>query len=438
MPIKNTAALNALKALSTGGSSGLDSYRQAQMSEQSSRTSALNNALGGQDVATAVANAQAKYAPKVDTSGIGVDALGGAADSFLSEAANKLSAQNYEDQASLTLKAEKLRRAEAERNQPKPEDIENMLLGAADAMAAEQREGLSADPVTQLAQRKAALRQQLTDFDKTQLEGVPTVEGAQFLVPEGPLREAAIARAQALQEQRGNILREMAGVDEQFKGAAEGYTGRLGTDAAGLLQRYQTENPAEVQDMVEFLSPRQAQAERAIDVGEQGRLRELAPMFGIDSNRAAGMFREGEGTALKRTGALNAEEDYVAGKVSQKEQDAATAEALDMDADTFSAVRKSTRLQAPEIANVMASDNWQEISDLTTAYAANGGELDENGEPINTGVEGYRAFVKKSVDAATHADGTALDDKEKQALINLATAYYIPSLKQSFGTGEAE
>lgn len=420
MPINNTKGLDALRALSEGGSPALDAYKQSQMKEQSSRTTALNNALGGQDVSQAVAAAQAKYSPKVPTGGIGVNDLAPAANQFLSQAADKLNAQNYEDQANLTLKSEALRRKQ---NQMSAEDLQNMLYGASDLMAENQKakaaEALSTDPVTALANQKAAQRAQLTAFDQESQANAGLAQAALGGNPE------AYAQLQAREQQRGDILRAMAATDEQYKQAADQYTGALGTDSAGLLQRYGTDNPAEVQGMLEFLAPQTgdalARSERAIDVGGQERLRQLAPAFGIDPLKAQGMFREGMGNDLSRVGQSQKESAYVSGAPTagdRKQQDQELADALGFDsAKDYTTLRSKTRMSDDEIQSALQSPEWGTVNSLYEGALT--GEVADGYEGFQSAVRDYANSLEKPAGV-----GEAQWKTHKAKLIQLANTYY--------------
>lgn len=424
MAINNTKGLEALRALSEGGSAGLNAYKSAQSNEAASRTSALQTSLGTQDVGAAVADAQAKYSPKVPTSGLGVGDLSAAANSYLSRASNKLAAQNHEDQERLKFQTLQLNQAK----QPSAADQSAMLLGASDAMAEEQRNKTNANPLIDLAGQKEALRAQLTHFDQAN----PFAAGT----PASP--ELVAARDQ----QRGDILRQMAGIDEQYGAAANTYAGALGTDAQGLLQQYGTENKGNVQGLVDFLNPREEVARNQIAVGEQGRLRELAPAFGMDPLVAAGKFREGEGQELGRLGQQAKEREFVSGIPSTKEgRTAHAAGQLGLDPEEFTAYSKIPGLKEEEITQAVTGnrETFDSLNEATSQYAADQGYTvkDTKGKAVKvTGMEGYREMLGNLLADATNDDGSPLTPRQKENMRNMLMARNKTFINDNFGKGE--
>lgn len=445
MPINNQKGLEALRALSTGGTPALESYNQAKQAEQASRTTALQDALGGQDVSAAVAKAQAQYAPQVAGGTLGIDNLNVAADSYLSQAANKLSAQNYEDQQNLTLQAAKLR---AKQNEMTTEERMNQLQGASEAWAAEQQGNVAADTqlggqLGNLATRKAILRDQLTAFDQSNPD---LLQGAQ-VTPE------ALAAREA---QRGDILRQMAGLDQQYAASADQYAGLIGTDTKGLLDTYgqaDMGNNAATQDLVGFLAPQAeaaaAQKSREIATGTQGRLRELAPAFGIDPLTAAGQFREGEGNDLKRQSAIAAEEDFVAGDTTtqRKAQDEEAASQLGFASGSdFSTFKKQADMKDEDIISTLQSSEWSALNDLTDSFIAGEAEFTVPGTDKKvsleerTGKEGLNEAIRELVNNPDNplvdAEGKPLTTAQRSKLVQLATRYFGSKAFGVEGKGE--
>lgn len=477
MPIKNEKGLAALRALSTGGSAGLDAYKAAQASEAASRTSALQGSLGSLDVGEAVKSAQAKYAPQVAGGDMGISNLNVAADSYLSQAANKLSAQSYEDQQNLTFQAAKLK---AKQNEMTEEERMNQLTGAADAWAAQQTGNVQADAALggqlgNLATRKANLRAQLTAYDQAQNAPGP-VQG-----PTAPMQGPSLAGAGVPLEQQGppsamsgpsafgplgvgspvpqgmtreDILGQMAGLDQQYATAAEQYAKFLGADAKGLLGAYADAdkgNTDTVKGLVDFLNPTartsQGTRERDIARGTQGRLRDLAPAFGIDPLTAAGMFREGEGNDLARQNKIAQEEAYVAG--DSKAQQAAVDEenagqfGFASGAD-FNSFKKAADLPDQEIQETLASPGWDALGQLTDSFISGQEEFEIPGIGKKVllegreGREGLTEAIKEMVNdpSLVGPDGKPLDTAAKSKLIQLASRYYGSKAFGVEGKGE--
>lgn len=438
MPINNPKGLEALKALSSGGSAGLSSYKQAQAAEAQSRTGALQQAIGTQDLGAAVNKAQAQYAPKVTGGGLGIDNLNVAADQYLSQAANKLASRNYEDQQNLTLQAEALRRKQ---NEVSEEDRQAMLLGASDAMAAQQRGDLEANlqggGLGNLATRKALLREQLTKYDSD------LGQNAAFAAISG--NPADMERIKA---GRQAILDQMGALDQQFAQASGQYTGMLGTDNKGLLEAYNAADrgdTAQVQGLVDFLNPRREQAlaegNRSIDVGEQARLRQLAPAFGVDPLVAAGTFRESEGKELGRIGQQGKEQDYVAGQ-----DPAALADAFGFaNPGDLNAAKKATGLDEQGIADTLSDPAWQGVDDLAGAFVA-GDQTNpliagNDERETRTGIEGFRAAIQDYAAQQIPMPEGATDEQKREInqartqIINLAINRYKSQIGGAAGTG---
>lgn len=440
MPIRNEKGLAALRALSTGGSAGLDSYKQAQQAENASRTEALGTALGGTDQTANIAATQAKYAPQVNTGGLGIDNLGVAADSFLSRAADKLGAQKYENQQNLAFQAAALKQKEDEIT---AEERMNQLQGASEAWAAQQAGNVQADAqlggqLGNLATRKAGARDQLTAYD----------EQTRALIGANP--QLAAER----QAGRDQILRQMAGIDEQYNAASGQYADFLGTDNKGLLENYSRADQGDtsgVKNLVDFLNPQAAAAqgmrEREIEMGTQGRLRDLAPAFGIDPLTAAGQFREGEGNDLARAAARGKQDAYVAGDSAAQraaaEDEAAPAFGFSSGKD-FSAFKKSADLPDEEIEATLNSPGWGAIGQLADSFITGQAdfEIPGTGRSLSlegrTGREGLTEAIKEMVNDPTLVgpDGKPLDTAAKSKLIQLATRYYGAKAFGVEGKGE--
>lgn len=425
MPIRNEKGLAALRALSSGGSAGLNSYNQAQANEAASRTTALQNALGGTDVAAAAQKAQATYAPKVSGRGMGIDNLDVAANSYLSNAANKLAAQNYEGQQNLALQAEALRRKQTEISD---KDKQYMLAGAADAMAAQQRGDLEGNQVLapqlgNLAERRDATRAELAAYDQSVANptALAAASGNETLASE---RDP---------EYRNEILRRMAGLDQQYEAAARQYAGFLGTDAQGLLDAYHQGNADVVRgnvgsdNMIGALQGALETGRSRIDVGEQARLRELAPAFGINPLVAAGMYREGEGQELGRVKQREAEQDYVAGS-AVNQRTAKLGEALQIeDADVFGKALARTGVSDDEAINLLSGETG-DIVERAFIGAVNA--------PIDSEQYGEKGLV---ANLQSLAKELYPDDEAKQArFIQVADAYYGPKVRAVTGAGKAE
>lgn len=477
MPINNAKGLAALRALAEGGSAGAASYNQAKSSEAASRTTALQNALGGQDVGAAVAAAQAKYSPAVDTSAPSVGNLGAAADSYLSQQASKLASQNYEDQANLTLSAAKLQQKQ---NEMSAADREAALTGAADVWAEGQKTDLANTlnhtPLQQLADQKAAQRARLTQFDAEQAaiangtagvgaaaSGVQQGTGAAAsgvqqgtgVLPGGPQGTAAgasgmvqgtgalagltAAAAPPAPDPRGDILREMAATDAAYKQAAEGYAGALGTDTKGLLDTYARADQGDagaVRDLTNWLGANQAAPlletkGRQIDLSGQSRLRALAPAFGIDPLVAAGRYREGEGNDLARMGQIGKENAAATGAATPKERDTATAEGLGFDnVSDYKAVRTKSRMSDDEIVDAMNSEAWNGIQDIYQGAVT--------GE-IPGGAAGLQEGIKSFVNGLAKPDG--MDDsewkKKRTQLIQLGSTYFKSPTSTAAGSDQS-
>lgn len=439
MPIKNEKGLAALRALSEGGSPGLQAYKQSQQAEQASRTTALQNALGGQDVAAAAAKAQAQYAPQIANAGLGIDNLNVAADSYLSRASNKLAAQKYEDQQNLTLQAEALRRQQNEISQ---QERMQQLQGAADIMAEQQRGDLEANfsgnqQLNNLAIRKANLRDQLTAYDQSMAPNLTTAA-----LSGNP------ANVEQIKAGREDILRQMGALDQQFQEASGQYAGLLGTDNKGFLDAYAAADRGDVEAIKalnEYLNPtREAvlgQQSRAIDAGEQQRLRDLAPAFGINELTAAGMFREGEGKGLQREQQRQAEAGYIAGQ----SPDVVADQFGFADAKDLNAAKKATGLDEQGIADTMSDPAWRGVDDLAQAFVANDqtNPLIAGTEDRETrrGIEGFRAALQDYAAEQVPMPEGATEDQKRQVnqartqIINLAINRYKPAIAGAAGTG---
>lgn len=442
MPINNTKGLEALRALSEGGSAGLNSYKQAQGAEQASRTQALQGALGNNNVMDAAAKAQAQYAPKVNTAGLSTGDLGAAANSYLSRAATKLANQNYEDQQNLAFQGEQLQRQKEEIS---PAERMNMLAGAADIMGQGQEQdaadAVNPEGVQATMAKKNDLRTQLTALDQ---DTAALANSGMLLTP---------GVAQQREQQRGDILRQMAAMDTQFGDLSTKYNQGLGVDpstmtgqaqSAQLAQAYGKEDAGQFNQILQAqAAQRQAlqdEAHRRAVAGGQERLRMLAPAFGIDPLAAAGQFREGEGNDLAREDKINQTESYVSGDVrgTKAQKQAAAAEGLGIDPEDYSVYSKVPGVGDKEIADTVKSDNWNALDNLTANFVANGGTTVKSatGDVQLTGLDGYREFLSTAVQGATHADGSALSDKEKQNLINLMMAKNKTAVNDAFGAGE--
>lgn len=484
MPIKNEKGLAALRALSQGGTPGLDSYKQAQAQEAASRTSALQNALGGTDVAAAAQKAQATYAPKV-TAGAGIDNLDVAANSYLSNASNKLAAQNYEDQQNLALQAEALKR----------QNNEQHMLAAADAMAAQQRADLGANlsgdqQLANLAERKADLRSQLTQLDQLNnatpaaqvpvygptkemrdlqallaVNGGDNAQGQEYqrrineLISSGRDKQIVgqqanpaigsdqglIGTAQRLspdtEARRADILAQMAGLDTQFGKASQEYAGRLGTDNKGFLEAYAAADRGDtnaIKALNEYLAPTREtalqQGNARINVGEQARLRALAPAFGIDPLTAAGMFRESEGKELGRVKQAGAEGEYIEGGTSKAEQAAAIkagAQATGLSESRYSGLRENTGFTDEEIVGAVQSPDWGPISEIANEYVG-------KDRTKNTGVAGFRKDVEAKLADLVDETGKPVPDDVKKKMLELAVGYYSGQIAGSKSEAETE
>jgi hypothetical protein len=426
MPINNTKGLDALRALSEGGSAGLNAYKQAQGAEQASRTTALQNALGGQDVAAAAAKAQAQYAPKVPTQGLNVGDLGAAANSYLSQAANKLSAQNYEDQQNLTLQGESLRR-----HAVSDKDRMLMLQGASDIKAEGDQEAANKQIEgqygtnaigTAMEQRKAQAAQ------LAQLQQGIQASGGGLATPE------TAAQVAALQAQIGQS-------DQALRGLLGKYAMSAGTDANGFNAAVDEGDMGKVEGLVNFLTPqitqnRQAaegEAKRKIEMGGQERLRQLAPAFGVNPLVAAGQFQEGKGDDLAIAGNKAKQDAYIADAPTasdRKAQDAQVADSLGFDSPTdFTRLRSKTGMGTEDIVGAMQSPHWGKIQEIANGVAT--GEI-ENGS------EGFSDTVKNYVNSLTGPDGKQMSQKERAALIELANTYFKPGTTAAAGKGEAE
>lgn len=414
--------LDALKALNQGGSPGYDAYQQARQSEAASRTEALRNSLGSQDIYNAAKASQAKFAPMVaNTSFTNASDLAPAANQFLSQAANKLSEQNYEAQSKLALQGEAIKR---QQNQLSEADKIKYLQGAADLAGEEDRsklqESLNTQSLSDLAGKKEALRGQLTEFDKAH----------DIIAAGGNLSaEQVMANDQA----RGDILRQMADVDAQYNAAAQGYANTLGTDTKGLLEAYGTDQASKVGDLLNYLAPQRQEAldvgNRKIDVGSQQRMRELAPAFGINPLMAQGMFQEGEGNDLQRLNQQAQQQSYIAGggtKAQQAAKDEAAAQQLGFSSGSdFASFKKSANMDENSINQTMNSSEWAKLGDMADQFVAGGPAVEQFG----TGREGFRSAMQSIVNgegdqALVNPDGTPYTTKQKANLIKLADKYF--------------
>lgn len=415
--------LGALNALAGGGSPALEAYRQSQQAEQASRTTALQNALGGQDVAAAAAKAQAQYAPKVDTSGGLQNAsnLLPAADSYLSRESAKLAADSYESQQRLTLQAEALRRKQDEISE---RDRLLMLQGAADIKAENQKNLLSGTPLAEVLGRKEALRQQLTAYDAA--HGQVVGGDNNTLTPE------QIAQRDA---ERNAIVQQMAATDAQYRDVASQFAGSLGLDANGLNEAYAREDFGGVRGLMDYLRPQTDQETRKVDVSNNARLRELAPGFGVDPLLAAGMFRDQD---EKLTGVSNEQNvsDYVTNGPQDREQEKILnqfgALQTGLGVNQYASVKNTTGLNDEEIINAVQSPDWSAISEIAFDYVG-------EDRTKTSGVSGFKKDVSERLKNWVREDGTPYSDEEKSRMLNLAVAYYSGQIaKTKSESAEAE
>lgn len=417
MPI-DQSKLDALKTLATGGSAGLDAYRQAQSAESASRTDALKGALGGQDVYAAAQKAQAQYAPNVGTKGFADAAnLAPAANQFLDQGAQKLSQQAHENQQNLLYQIAQMKGANAK----------EQLAGAADVYGQSQRDTLAGGQ-SQLQATVARKQELLNEKNRLALQVPQGSDSGMGFTPE---QQAANAQRVA------QIDAELGGLDRQYGDQAARYAGALGLDANGLNAAYQSGDNNKVADLLGYLKGNEGEAQRKIDMGGQERLRELAPAFGIDPLAAVGMFQRGEGNDLQRTGTEQKQEDYISGTPSADDQAQMLGYA---DAGALKSAQKATGMGVEDLARTAQSDNFRQIDQLTQAYTAEGGDTytDAEGKQTqDTGLEGYRNAVHRWVSGAKHPDGTDLTNSEKQQLINLATSTFNKRIQAAFGKGES-
>lgn len=407
--------LGALNALAGGGSPALEAYRQSQQAEQASRTTALQNALGGQDVAAAAAKAQAQYAPKVDTSGGFQNAsnLLPAADSYLSRESAKLAADSYESQQRLTLQAEALRRKQDEISE---RDRLLMLQGAADIKAENQKNLLSGTPLAEVLGRKEALRQQLTAYDAA--HGQVVGGDSNTLTPE------QIAQRDA---ERNAIIQQMAATDAEYRDVASQFAGSLGLDANGLNEAYAREDFGGVRGLMDYLRPQADQETRKVDVSNNARLRELAPGFGVDPLLAAGMFRDQDEKLTDVSNEQNVN-DYVNNGPRDREQEKLLNQfgALQTGLSTgqYAGIKNSTGMDDEEIIGAIQSPDWGPISEIAYDYVG-------EDRTKTSGVSGFKKDVAERLKNWVREDGTPYSDADKERMLALAVAYYSGQIGKS-------
>lgn len=426
MPI-DQSKLDALKSLASGGSPGLDAYRQAQQAEQATRTDALKGALGGQDVYAAAQKAQAQYAPNVGRNPFADAAnLQPAANQFLNAGAEKLANQAYEAQQNLTLEAEGLRRAQQGKYQ------KEMLQGAADVYGQKQREDLTGKGIQDVQSKRTAL-QNLQALQQTQGLQDPALYAQQ---------EAALKQQLGLApDQAVDVAALQAGIDQQAKQAFGTYAGALGRDTKGLEEAYASGDNQRLADLMNYLAPEAEKRGREVDLEGNKRLRELAPAFGIDPLAAAGMFRRAEGitSGLKQAQTEAAGEQYVSGEPTAKEakaaraqQDADIAGQLGFESSTdYTKLRSKAKMSDEEIVGALQSPTWQEVTGIYQSAVT--------GE-IPGGYAGFQNSVRDYVNGLAKPEG--MDDKqwkaEKAKVITLANTYYKDPTKTAAGSDESE
>lgn len=431
----NNAALDALRAMAQGSDS-YSQYQQARGAQQASRTSALDSVLGG-DAAKYVAQMRAKFTPDVSTAPTDPSGLQGAYNSYVSEGAGKLASQAYESQQNLALESAKL---QAQKDQVSEQERMQMLAGAAQQKQDLAHQTIANDLAAQKAQLAGApsivegrdnILRQMSAIDSqmpaTMLAGgIPTEATGQLQAQKQAL-QGQLGAYDADARARLTAMAQLAGKDD--RGLETEYAKYMGSgDASGFnkLAQWVADQGAPALDNTA------GQKNREVDTQQNAYLRQLAPSFGINPLRAAGLFPDYKGDPIQQAKDRAATEQYVSGevpaadriKMGKEEQALADDEAAQVlgfeDGAQVRSLRNSTKLNNRDILNTLQSDGWSDVERIANAYYSGADVQMPDGTTITPNADaGYPQFTKDIRDWGKHR---GLSADEITRLVNIADA----------------
>lgn len=441
-------AYGQLNALATGGPGAMNDYLTQQAQSQSYRQNALDAmAKSGVTDPTSMATFN-QYAPNVNTGGLSQSGLQGAYNQFLSQGAQKLAETNYEAQQKLALQQQQL-------NQPTAADRAQMLQGAVDQWGQNQQQAQQAqaqqgqDAYTQAAANRDAiygieagrspLVQALQDAQKyADWANSPAPAGQVRVGGEQQLAAQKIAAAQNALNAYDQSARDKLTAYQKASGVNDPSQMAALNDYLGSGNTQQWYNVLHGADSVlanqqaNLVDPRSVQAPMI----DRGAYTKLAGMFGVNPLEANAQYGGQIDAYLKNQQAQQQLNDFQNGGTDAEKLKAQTDNEklqLDAAANTLglpdgAAVKQLARQSGiNNIGDLSTIDQTYSpvIDQLAQQYSIGTGKNQQNGGKTDWTIDPWDAFRQDLVDSlntTTNPDGSALDPKEKAAILGLAAA----------------